>query len=94
MSLFVNKSKATRKEVAQTLEDFIEGSKLSRFSWDGFTLGMSFEDETLEEIRLRCAGLSEEFPSDDGRAYCNEKGLQVIRHYIAQLRTSHSDEAV
>ena len=75
----------TNKQVAQILEDFIEG-KGGPYSWDGFTQGRPLEDDALERIRIRCAGLSEEFPSEDGKAYCNEKGLQVIRDYVVQLR--------
>jgi hypothetical protein len=78
----------TRNQVAQILEDFIEG-RSGPDSWDGFTQGRPLEDEGLERIRSRCAGLSEEFPPDDGKAYCNENGLQVIRDYIVQLRASY-----
>lgn len=83
----------TRIKVAQILEDFLEG-RGGPYGWDGFTQGRPLDDEELEGIRVRCAGLSGEFPSDDGRAYCNEMGLQVIRNYIAQLRTSRCDEQV
>jgi hypothetical protein len=81
------KYRLTRHEVVQILEDFIEGSKGSPFSWDGFTLGMSFEDDYLDGIRRRCANLSEEFPPT-GREYCNEQGIEVIRAYIRELRNS------
>jgi hypothetical protein len=82
-----NSRTLTREEVAQILEDFLEGSRGSPYSWDGFTLGMSFEDESLEAIRIRCAGLSEEFPPDNEKKYCNEQGLNVMRDYIRRLRS-------
>ena len=82
----------TRSQVAQILEDFLEG-RGGLYSWDGFTQGRPLDDEELERIRSRCAGLSEEFPSDDGKAYCNENGLRVIRDYVVQLRTSHGDKS-
>lgn len=79
------KYKLSYKEVAQILENFLEvkGNPSAR---DGFTLGMSFEDEFLEGIRKRCTGLNEEFPSNNPHEYCNEQGREVIRDYIKQLR--------
>lgn len=82
----VSKSELTAQDVAQILEDFLEGSRVSSYSWDGFTLGMSFADEALEGIRIRCAGLGEEFPSEDATEYCNEQGREVIRGYVRELR--------
>jgi hypothetical protein len=73
------------EEVAQILENFLEG-KGRPLAWDGFTLGMSFEDVFLEGVRIRCARLSQEFPSDNPHEYCNEQGRDVIRDYIKQLR--------
>ena len=72
-------------KAAQLLEDFLEG-RGHPLAWDGFTLGSTFEDERLEEIRLGCAGLSEQFPPEKPGEYCNEKGLDVIRGYIEELR--------
>jgi len=71
--------------VPQILEDFVEG-KGSRWAWDDYTLGMSFEDEYLEEIRIRCVGLSHEFLPDNPNEFCNEQGRNVIRDYVKQLR--------
>lgn len=81
----MKKYKLSNQEVAQILEDFLEG-KGSRWAWDDFTLGMSFEDKNLEEIRSRCVGLSQEFPPDNPNEFCNEQGRNVIRGYVKQLR--------
>ena len=81
----MKKDKLSNQEVAQILEDFLEG-RGSRWAWDDYTLGMSFEDGHLEEIRIRCVGLSREFPPDKPNEYCNEQGLALIRDYIKQLR--------
>jgi hypothetical protein len=86
MARRVKKYKLSNQEVAQILEDLLEG-KGSKWAWDDFTLGMSFEDTNLEEIRTRCAGLSQEFPSSNPNEYCNEQGRTVIRDYVKQLRT-------
>jgi hypothetical protein len=81
----IKKYRLSNLEVAQILEDFLEG-KGSRWTWDDFTLGMSFEDENLEEIRIQCAALSQEFPSDSPNEYCNEQGRTLIRDYVKQLK--------
>ncbi len=72
-------------DVAHILEDFLEGGG-HPLAWDGFTLGSRFDDERLEQIRLRCAGLSQEFPPTRLGEYCNEQGREVIRRYIEELR--------
>lgn len=86
MTAYMRKYKLTYEEVAQVLENFIEG-KGGPWAWDGFTLGMSFDDNYLEDIRKRCVGLSEEFPPQNPHEYCNEQGRGVIRGFIAELRS-------
>jgi hypothetical protein len=81
----MKKYKLSNQQVAQILEDFLEG-RGNRWAWDDFTLGMSFEDKRLEEIRIRCVGLSQEFPPDNPNEFCNEQGRNVIRDYIKELR--------
>jgi hypothetical protein len=87
MTPWIKKYKLSNREVAQILEDFLDGKGRS-LAWDGFTLGMSFDDEYLDKIRIRCANLSQEFPPDSPNEYCNEKGRDVIRNYMKELRTS------
>ena len=84
--MFSRRDKLTYEEVAQVLEDFLEGRQ-DRWSWDGFTLGMSFEDPYLEAIRVRCEGLDAEFPPNKPHHYCSEEGVDVLREYIRQLRS-------
>ena len=79
------RSKLGNLDVAQLLEDFLDG-RGHPLAWDGFTLGSKFDDERLEQIRLRCAGLSKEFPPEKPGEYCNEQGRDVIRRYIVELR--------
>lgn len=81
----MKKNKLSHQEVAKILEDFLEGTG-SRWAWDDYTLGMSFDDANLERIRARCAGLSREFPADSPNEYCNEQGRNIIRDYVKQLR--------
>jgi hypothetical protein len=87
MSPFVEKYNLSNQEIAQILEDFLAG-RGRPLAWDGFTLGMSFDNDEQEKIRLRCLRLSEEFPPEQPNEYCNERGRDVIRDYIRQLRAS------
>lgn len=82
---WMKKYKLTKQEVAQILEDFLEG-RGHPLSWNNFTLGMTLEDEYLDEIRERCTGLGSEFPPEHPNKYCNEEGFNVIRQYIKELR--------
>jgi hypothetical protein len=87
MSPWMRKSKLSHQQVAQLMQDFLDGNG-HPMAWDGFTQGMSFENPYLEDVRIRCAGLSQEFPSANQSRYCNEQGLEVIRNYIRELRES------
>jgi len=86
MGPWTKQSKTNRKDVAKILQDFLEGTG-DPLAWDGFTLGMSFEDEFLEKLRLRCANLSREFPPERPNEFRREDGRQVIRQYIRELRS-------
>jgi hypothetical protein len=83
------KHSLTKQEVAEIIADFLAGSG-DRWDWDDFTSGMSLEDPYLEKIRLRCAGLADEFPPDRPERYCNEDGLRVMRQCIEELKSSGS----
>jgi hypothetical protein len=83
----VTGTKLGRLEVAQILEDFLEGSG-AQWAWDDFTSASSVAEERLEEIRRRCVHLRQEFPPKHPREYCNDEGRDVIRRFIAELRRS------
>ena len=85
MAAWIKRSQMSKQEIARVMEDFLEGRDKS-LSWDSYTLGRSFEDKNLEEMRLRCANLTFEFPPSNKNEYCNEEGRAVIRNYIKQLR--------
>lgn len=87
MTPWVKKYKLSRKEVAKILDDFLKGEGRP-LAWDGFTLGMSFEDEDLERIRITCANLSQDYPPRRPNEYCSEEGRKVIRKFIEELRRS------
>jgi hypothetical protein len=79
------RSKFGAPEIAQALEDFLQGTG-HPLAWDDLTLGRKFDDPRLEQIRLRCASLGEEFPPSKPGEYCNEQGREIIRSYIEELR--------
>ena len=72
-------------EVAQVLEDFLEG-RGDPWAWDNFMSITRVADERLEQIQRRVTFLSEEFPPERPGEFCNEQGREVIRRYIAELR--------
>lgn len=80
------KSNISKLEVAQILQDFLDGTG-QPYAWDDFTLGTSFEDSYLDRIRVRCLRLSEEFPPARRDHYYGEQGLEVIRAYIRELKS-------
>jgi len=75
----------TYQEVADTLEAFIEG-RSGQWDWDNYMSATFFTDPYLKEIQARMVHLSEEFPADKGKGFCNAEGVQVIRDYIKELR--------
>jgi hypothetical protein len=78
------KYKRSRNQVAGLLDSFL-GEESGWKAWDTF-LSFPLEDEELERIRIRCANLDREFPPDIDGYFCNDKGIEVIRGYIAELR--------
>jgi hypothetical protein len=78
--------KRTSAEVADLLEAFLSATD-DPWAFDTLT-SFPLEDEELEKIRVRCANLDSEFPPETKGHFCGEKGLDVIRGYISQLRAS------
>ena len=74
----------TRAEVAQCLEDFLEG-RGGRWDWDDF-ISIRLKDPELESIRLRCASLPERYPPERAGHYCNEEGMGIMRAFLSDLR--------
>lgn len=74
----------SRAEVADTIERFIDGI-CSRWDWDDFCAAPMI-DLQLDAIRIRCAGLPQEFPSTQKGHYCAEAGIAVMRQIVRKLR--------
>jgi hypothetical protein len=76
----------TRAEVIKILHDFLEGTG-GDYDWGDF-ITSRISDPELEAIRDRCNGLSDEFPPDKPKTYCNERGLAVIRGFLEYLQSA------
>lgn len=78
------RSRMSTTDVSNIIERFIEG-KGTDWEWDDF-ISSPIHDPMLDKIRLRCSQLDKEFPSARPEEYTNEKGLEVLRQYVRQLR--------
>src|SRR5438477_12304242 len=76
MSPAKSKQRLTNQEVEKILEDLLEG-KGGDWVWDDFALGVSFGDHGLETIRIWCAGLSQEYRSNNPGEYGDDEGQPV-----------------
>jgi hypothetical protein len=78
------KRKATREEVAKSIEDFVNGAG-GPWDWDDF-ISCRIADEELEAIRIKCLRTQSEYPSG-AIGWCNEEGIEVLRELAKQLRS-------
>lgn len=74
----------SRGEAADMIERFVDGICRQR-DWDDFC-SWPIIDPHLDSIRLRCAGLPQEFPSVAPGPYCSQAGLDVLRQIVRDLR--------
>ena len=71
-------------EVASAIDDFL-GDRGGPYAWDEF-ISTPLSDPFLEEIRITAAATHERFPPPDGRGWCNEEGVAVLRQLAARAR--------
>jgi hypothetical protein len=83
----VTRNTLGRLDVAQVLENFLEGTG-GPYDRDEFISVGTVADERLNQIPRHVNLLSEEFPPEKPSEYCNQEGRDVIRRYIAELRRS------
>ena len=79
----MGKNKLNKKQVATVIYNFLN-EKGQEWDWDDF-ISIPIEDSFLESIRLKCASLPEEFPPAQGKGYCSEEGVKVLRKYLDEL---------
>jgi hypothetical protein len=80
----VKKTARSRGEVADTIEQFVQGVCWQRV-WDDFCT-VPIVDPQLDAIRLRCAGMPGQFPSTQKGHYCSVAGIEVMREMVRELR--------
>ncbi len=83
-------SKATPKNVADWMENFLDG-KGGLWEWDDFR-SIPINDPELDRIRIRCRDLPKEFPPGENEVYCSAEGERVMREGIRQLRQQSINE--
>ena len=76
----------SRAEMADMIERFVDGT-CHQWEWDDFC-AVEIVEPQLEILRMRCAGLSQEFPATQKGHYCSEAGMDVLRHMMKELRQS------
>ena len=77
-------AKDRRVEIADVIEAHVTRSDF--FSdWDEF-LANPVDDPKIEQIRLRCKGLGEEFPPEIEGDYCGPGGIEALESYVNELR--------
>lgn len=71
-------------KVAETIERFINGTGAT-WEWDDF-ISVPIKDPELDKIRSNCSRLPEEYPPTRKGEYTSERGVDVLKGYIKQLR--------
>lgn len=74
----------TYEEVAAIIERFLDGAG-DVWDWDDF-ITRPLADDLLDTIRKHCATLREQYPPTEANRYTNERGEEILRGYVRQLR--------
>ncbi len=75
----------SKDDVTGIIQAMIDGNSQG-WDWDDFT-SIPINDPYLDRIRQRCAGLWKEYPPDRKGNYCGPKGVEIMRSYVAELRS-------
>jgi hypothetical protein len=76
---------------AEAIDAFLCGSDV--FSeWSQF-LEAPQEDRRLEQLRINCTRLPEEYPPEPGDEYCSQEGHELLQTYVTQLRIGVATKA-
>jgi len=73
-------------EVADLIERFVKGTG-GPLEWDGYTMGMKFEDPFLRSIQDRCRALWIEYPPIEKGQYTSAEGFAVLKELVKELRS-------
>jgi hypothetical protein len=78
----------TPSEICDILTRFLDGTG-SPYEWDDF-ISINLSDPKLEAIRQRCEGLREEFPPHVSNQFCGPQGLEIVRGFVLELRSTEA----
>lgn len=82
----------SHRDVAKFIEDFLMGHG-EPYDWDDFISIPIGDDPYLEGIRLQCGDLPGEYPPPPGvHAYCNDRGIQILKEVLDELRQKCTEE--
>jgi hypothetical protein len=76
--------KLSKDEVAQYIEDFLNGTG-GRWDWDDF-ISVPINDPDPDKIRVLAVGLPDRFPPTRPGHYCGEQGTAELRQILRTLR--------
>jgi len=77
--------KRTRQEVAKFIQEFLDGTGGNR-DWDDFTSIRITDDPYLENIRLTCGALRDDYPPIRPNEYCGPGGDKILRAFLEELK--------
>lgn len=83
---------AEKKEVAGIILRFVEDRDLDVWEW-GEYLSIAENDPELEEIRLRCSAIRDQYPPLNEADYCNEDGMKQLRQIAEKLLSNGNGSA-
>ena len=79
-----------RKEVAATIESFLDGSG-GRYDWDDL-ISMPRSDEVFQEVCRYCVSTGDLYPTK--RGWCSDEGAAKLREFATLLRSDAGDEKI
>lgn len=85
-------NKLTPEQVADYIENFLD-YKGGPWDWDDF-ISVAINDPYLDQIRLHCASLPDEFPPGENENYCSAEGEKIMKDYITKLRQMAEKEII
>jgi hypothetical protein len=85
-------SDAERKEVAATIESFLDGS-CRPYDWDDL-ISIPRSDATFDVVCRYCASTSDLYPTPKTTEWCSDQGATKLRELAALLRSDAGDEKI
>ena len=80
--------KRTKREVAETIERFLDGT-CGKWDWDDLC-SITIEDPDLDHVRVLCSSACFTFPPTEKGHYCSAAGREYLRELARQLRQGNT----